>query len=401
MHPSSITISEFDYELPDERIARYPLDQRDASKLLIRREGKITEDVFRNIASYLPAESVLVFNDTRVVRARLTFTENRGNLIEIFCLEPADQDSTVSAGMLQRNNVRWRCLIGNLRKWKEGELVSESAGITLTASLYKREESTHVVEFSWQPQELSFHEVLSKHGSVPIPPYLGREEEMIDETRYQTVYAAREGSVAAPTAGLHFTAKVFEDLKQKEITSLQVTLHVGAGTFKPVKSDDLGGHDMHSEWMEVERNAIMKLMGASHVTAVGTTSLRTIESLYWMGVKAVEHPEAMLSDLEVKQWDPYIKREFLPDKKKALGALLEWMDHNELLMIICRTSVLIAPPYELKVSDGLITNFHQSRSTLLLLVSAVLNGKWKEVYDYALKNGFRFLSYGDSSLLLK
>jgi S-adenosylmethionine:tRNA ribosyltransferase-isomerase len=401
MHPSSISISEFDYELPDERIARYPLEQRDASKLLIRREGKITGDVFRNVASYLPAESVLVFNDTRVVRARLTFTETRGNLIEIFCLEPADQDSTVSAGMLQRNSVRWRCLIGNLRKWKEGELVSESAGITLTASLYKREESTHVVEFSWQPQELSFHEVLSKHGSVPIPPYLGREEEIIDETRYQTVYAAREGSVAAPTAGLHFTAKVFEDLKQKEITSLQVTLHVGAGTFKPVKSDDLGGHDMHSEWMEVERNAIMKLMGASHVTAVGTTSLRTIESLYWMGVKAVEHPEAMLSDLEVKQWDPYIKREFLPDKKKALGALLEWMDHNELLMIICRTSVLIAPPYELKVSDGLITNFHQPRSTLLLLVSAVLNGKWKEVYDYALKNGFRFLSYGDSSLLLK
>ncbi len=403
-HPAGISIQEFTYELPPEKIAVYPLAQRDASKLLVFKNGQISQSVFKQLDHFLEKNSVLVFNNTRVIQARLNFLSPRGKNIEVFCLEPGAENAELSAALSQQGAVNWNCLVGGLKGWKEEDaLVLETSGIQLQARQLFKNPNYVSIAFSWEPRTLSFAEVLEAAGNMPIPPYLKRPSEETDALRYQTVYAQKQGSVAAPTAGLHFTDAVFKALGQKEIDSLTVALHVGAGTFKPVKSDTMQGHEMHAEWIEVESAVIEKLLAHSSakIIAVGTTSFRTLESLYWMGIKALANPAYQLNELEVTQWEPYEYSRTLPGAGESLQALLSWMKARGLSKIICKTRLLVAPPYELRIVSGIITNFHQPQSTLLLLISAVVGPRWKEIYRYALENGFRFLSYGDSSLLLK
>ena len=402
-HPKDISIQDFTYELPPDKIAVYPLKQRDESKLLIYRRKTIQEDVFKNISSFLDKDTLLVFNSTRVIRARLNFFNTKGQAIEIFCLEPNAQELELSMAMSTQKSIRWNCLVGNLKRWKDEDLKLVSNGTTLYAKLIERKELYVLIEFYWEPYDLHFSEVLERLGNTPIPPYLKRESEQVDLDRYQTIYANTEGSVAAPTAGLHFTEEVLKTLKEKTIRTLSVTLHVGAGTFKPVKSESMLGHDMHAEWIDVSRETVHALLENLEKTiiTVGTTSLRTIESLYWMGLKAFLNETSSLHDLEVKQWEAYDLEDKIISAKQSLQSLLNWMDARQLNNLVCHTQILIAPPYELKIVKGIITNFHQPQSTLLLLISAIVGPQWREIYDYALKNDFRFLSYGDSSLLLK
>jgi S-adenosylmethionine:tRNA ribosyltransferase-isomerase len=400
-HPSDISISDFTYDLPQEKIAVYPLKDRDQSKLLIYKNEQISESVFKNIGSYLEENTVLVFNNTKVIQARLKFLNTHNKPIEIFCLEPS-KDQELSKAMLVKGVTRWNCLVGNLKQWKEKELVLEKDGLKLTVSMEESYVSYFVVEFKWTPELLSFAEVLDIAGNMPIPPYLKREGEKADAQTYQTIYAEKEGSVAAPTAGLHFTEQVMANLKRKQIRTLPVTLHVGAGTFKPVKALTMKGHEMHAEWIEVDADVIKSLSNINQkIIAVGTTSLRTLESLYWMGVKLLLNKNiSSAEDLVVLQWEVYE----LPGNytlKESFNALITWLEKNKMNHLLARTQILIAPPYKLKVAEGLITNFHQPQSTLLLLVSAVVGNKWRDIYNYALQHGFRFLSYGDSSLLLK
>jgi S-adenosylmethionine:tRNA ribosyltransferase-isomerase len=403
VHPSKILIGDFTYHLPEEKIAHYPLEKRDESKLLVYKSGQeIIEEKFKNISNYLPQKTVLVFNNTRVIPARLNFLTDKAKGIEIFCLEPSGYIE-VSAAMAAQKNTRWNCLVGNLKQWKQELLSLSKNNITLSAKIFERKQSYVVIEFEWQPAEFSFTDVLENFGAMPIPPYLNRKSEELDTTRYQTIYATENGSVAAPTAGLHFTENVFKSLKGKSVQTTEVTLHVGAGTFKPVKSETLQGHEMHAEWIEVKAEVVTLLMESLEqgIIAVGTTSLRTIESLYWMGVKVLTNPDASAEDLEVGQWDPYATNMNLPDARQSLLGLMNWLKRKNLGKIICKTQILIAPPYDLKIAKGIITNFHQPQSTLLLLISAITGEKWRDIYDYALRNEFRFLSYGDSSLLLK
>lgn len=400
-HPSEISVLDFTYNLPQEKIAPYPLAQRDESKLLIFKDKTIHEDRFKNLDAALPENAILVFNNTRVVYARLKFTTREGKEIELFCLEPHPSSLDLSVAMSSKNTVFWNCLVGNLKNWKQEELLLEKNGIELIARMSEQKVGQQVIHFAWQPGEISFAEVLENFGAIPIPPYFKRKSEKIDEERYQTIYAKHSGSVAAPTAGLHFTDRVFKNLKKKSVVTLNVTLHVGAGTFMPVKSQTLKDHLMHSEWIDVEYETIKKLAEdpLSNVIAVGTTSLRTLESLYWMGVKALRNPSATLSELQIGQWDAY---DLTPVKKEdSLSALMNWIRKNKMDRLVCKTQILIAPPYELKLASGIITNFHQPQSTLLLLISAIVGESWKDIYSYALVNNFRFLSYGDSSLLLK
>lgn len=401
MHPQDLHIKEFSYHLPDERIAKYPLAQRDESKLLIFRQGIIEEDSYKNIAAHLPEQTMLVFNNTKVIQARLHFENSNGARIEIFCLEPAAENPEMAKVMSQTGSVRWKCLVGRLAKWKEDFLTLQTNEFTFQAQQISRDKDTFIIEFSWQPSGLTFAEILDKIGQLPIPPYLHRSTETIDHERYQTVYAKHEGSVAAPTAGLHFTPTVFSALDEKKIAQTYLTLHVGAGTFKPVKSETIADHEMHAEWLEVSSEIIERLLAAVSLVAVGTTSLRTLETLYWMGVKSIKNPAATLQALEVKQWEVYdpALNALAGNRREALAALLAWMDRNNATQLICKTQILIAPPYRLKMVDALITNFHQPNSTLLLLVAAVVGEPWKAVYDYALAHDFRFLSYGDGSLL--
>jgi S-adenosylmethionine:tRNA ribosyltransferase-isomerase len=402
-HPKDISIQDFTYHLPEEKIAQYPLPERDASKLLIYKNGEIKEDVFLHIDSFLEKDSLLVFNTTRVVSARLNFLNDKGQPIEIFCLEPNSQGLELTQAMSQKSSIRWNCLVGNLRRWKEKELKLSKGKVILKASIAEQKEQYVEIDFAWEPSGLSFSEVLEETGNIPIPPYLKRESEKIDRQRYQTIYANVKGSVAAPTAGLHFTDRVLKKLHEKEISSLNVTLHVGAGTFKPVKSDTMAGHSMHAEWIDVEIKTIRDLRDNLQKTIipVGTTSLRTIETLYWMGLKAHFNPESSLHDLELKQWEVYeITDKPLPPAQ-ALNGLLKWMENRSVERLVCHTQLMIAPPYELKIAKGTITNFHQPQSTLLLLISVITGSRWKDIYDYALFHNFRFLSYGDSSLLLK
>ncbi len=401
--PEDISINEFTYDLPVDKIAIYPLNQRDESKLLIYRNQEIKEDVFRNIDSFLEKDSVLVFNTTKVIRARLNFQNKKEQPIEIFCLEPESQNLELTKAMSVQKTIRWKCLVGNLKRWKHEDLSLTRNGITLFAKLIERKEQHVLVEFYWQPGELHFSEILEVVGNTPIPPYIKRKSDETDLDRYQTIYANSEGSVAAPTAGLHFTENVFKKLEQKAIRSLSVTLHVGAGTFKPVKSESMLGHEMHSEWIDVEMKTIKELLKNEEkkIIAVGTTSLRTLESLYWMGLKAFLNKDATLADLEVKQWEAYTLEEKKISSKQSLQALSDWMAQHRMDRLVCHTQILIARPYELKIAKGIITNFHQPQSTLLLLISAIVGDKWREIYRYALDHGFRFLSYGDSSLLLK
>ncbi|MBL7766905.1 MAG: S-adenosylmethionine:tRNA ribosyltransferase-isomerase [Chitinophagaceae bacterium] len=402
MHPKEIQIADYTYELPDDRIAKYPLADRDQSKLLAYKAGEIHEDNYANLTDHLPEHALLILNNTRVIPARLFFRNSTGALIEIFCLEPADKNMEPSTAMTQTGSVRWQCMIGRASKWKEKVLTYQTDELLLEAEIISRTSDAFVVELRWQPAEWSFAEILERIGKMPIPPYLKRESEDSDATRYQTTYAMHDGSVAAPTAGLHFTPALFDALRSKGIQQSFVTLHVGAGTFKPVKSETMEDHTMHAEWMDVSRETLMQMIEAMQagrpIISVGTTSLRTLESLYWMGTKAIQHPDSTLEDLEIKQWEAYDLKSTL-SALDALQALVSWMNQNSLNRILCKTQILIAPPYRLKIASALITNFHQPASTLLLLIASIVGSDWKTIYQYAMDHEFRFLSYGDGSLL--
>lgn len=403
--PRTLSIKDFTYSLPEERIAKYPLAERDASKLLIYNEGNISEDVYRNISDHIPPNSLLVFNDTKVVEARLLFQKQTGGVIEIFCLEPHQQYPDITTAMLQHEKVLWHCLIGGASKWKHGQILEKkiiynSKECVLQARYVEKISDSFIVELSWNDSSLSFAEVLHLFGAIPLPPYIKREVEQSDSERYQTVYAHYEGSVAAPTAGLHFTEKVFESLTQKNIDKDFVTLHVGAGTFKPVKSETMQEHEMHAEYFTVSKALIQNLLDHldKNIIAIGTTSLRTLESLYWLGVETT-HALSLHEKPEITQWEVYDRNKKNISTKEALNNLLERMNEQRLDHLTAKTQIIIAPGYQFRIVNGLVTNFHQPQSTLLLLVAAFIGQDWKKVYDYALENNFRFLSYGDGSLL--
>ena len=461
-HPKEVSIADYSYPLPDEFIAHYPLAERDASRLLIYRQGKISEDIYRHIGEHLPENTLLVFNNTKVVEARILFRKPTGAQIEIFCLEPPAEYGGIAAAMARQGKVRWKCLIGGASKWKPGQVLlrtiewgevglpdnqetSEAAGqeaaitssqqaadaagqeaaaarnsSTMQARYVDKLEDSFLIEFSWEPAHLTFAELLHQVGQIPLPPYIKRPPEASDQERYQTVYARHDGSVAAPTAGLHFTESIFQSLAAKNIQQEFVTLHVGAGTFLPVKAATMEQHIMHVEYISVTKATLKKLLDSLQgpVIAVGTTSARTLESLYWLGVKTIRDPSIDPEDLVVGQWDAYAGSE--PDSadskqngnltngpgqaiptEAALVALLDWLERQGLSQLLTRTQLLITPGYEWKIVRGLITNFHQPESTLLLLVASLIGKDWKKVYDYALHRQFRFLSYGDGSLLFR
>lgn len=423
MDTKHIKISDYNYDLPDERIAKFPIAQRDHSKLLVYKHGEVSDDVFHHLPTYLPQGALMIFNNTKVIQARLHFRKETGALIEVFLMEPAEP--TDYELMFQTTgHCSWLCMIGNLKKWKEGRLKRDfeikGHKLTLSATMRRGDAlgseaqkmvakgggTNYWVDFDWDNDKVSFAEILEAVGELPIPPYLNRKTEESDKTTYQTVYSKIKGSVAAPTAGLHFTDAVLKDLDAHGIDREEVTLHVGAGTFKPVKSLEIEGHQMHTEYIVVHRRSLEKLIKHEcRVIAVGTTSVRTIESLYYMGVHLLKHPEANEEDLHVKQWDPYELSEDgnLVDgitPMQAIQAIIDYLDRNGLEALHSSTQIIIAPGYQYKIVKMLVTNFHQPQSTLLLLVSAFLKGDWRKVYDYALSHDFRFLSYGDSSLLI-
>jgi len=407
MHPKNLSISDFDYSLPEEKIAAYPLLQRDRSKLLIYANGNISEDIYRNIADHLPEKSFLVFNDTRVIKARILFQKATGGIIEIFCLEPHEKINDYSIILSRKKPTRWKCMIGGAGKWKEKflekEIVIEGNKIMLRAALVEKLSDAYVVELSWDPENYSFAEIIEHAGETPLPPYIKRKAEESDSETYQTIYSAHEGSVAAPTAGLHFTKEIFASLKNKNIDTGFVTLHVGAGTFKPVKSEHMEGHEMHAEWIDVSTQFIQQLIqNISHgVFCVGTTSVRTIESLYWMGLKTLMNPGIEYDDLKINQWEVYedVFKNNNCSVEKSLQSLLTYLQNKKTRRLFIQTQIIIAPAYSFKIANGIITNFHQPKSTLLLLVAAMIGGEWKNIYEYALSQEFRFLSYGDGCLI--
>ena len=401
MDIKEIHISEYNYELADERIAKFPKAERDHSKLLIYRHGEVGEDVFYNLPKYLPKGALMVMNNTKVIQARLHFRKSTGALIEIFLLEPA-LPADYEQMFQTTGHCEWLCLVGNLKKWKEGTLSNEMGGEKVSATRMGEQGTSQRIAFDWTGGR-SFAEVIDQLGELPIPPYLNRETQESDKTTYQTVYSKIKGSVAAPTAGLHFTDRVLADLEAHGIEREELTLHVGAGTFKPVKSETIGQHEMHTETVAVKRQTIEKLLAHdAQAIAVGTTSVRTLESLYYMGLKVMRNPDVKEEELHVEQWEPYgaSLNEKSVSASEALRVLLDWMDRNGLKTLHSATQIIIAPGYEYKIVKMLITNFHQPQSTLLLLVSAFVKGDWCKIYDYALSHEFRFLSYGDSSLLI-
>lgn len=396
-----ISIEAYDYPLPDERIAKYPLPERDASKLLVLKNGEIQASQFRHIGDFLPDDTLLVFNETKVIRARLQFHKSTGSRIEIFCLEPEkDYQQAFSAP----SPVQWKCLIGNAKRWKEGKLsmplTVNGEAATLYAECLSRNDQGAEIAFSWSPENLPFASVLEAAGEIPLPPYLHRDAEPDDRDRYQTVFARYDGSVAAPTAGLHFTQPLIAALREKGMTFDEVTLHVGAGTFKPVSTDTIGEHAMHSETVIVRKSLIENLIKhfGKPIVPVGTTSTRTLESLYWLGVMLAEQGLER-RPLHVEQWFPYESHTPLT-ASDALQNVVDYLEKHDLTRLEASTALMIAPSYKMRVITGLITNFHQPKSTLLLLVSALIGEKWKESYQFALDHGFRFLSYGDSCLFL-
>ena len=405
METQHIHISDYTYELPDERIAKFPIAQRDHSKLLVYRHGEVSEDVFYHLPDYLPTGALMVFNNTKVIQARIHFRKETGALIEVFLLEPA-APSDYELMFQTHGHCEWYCLVGNQKKWKEGSLRRslDVNGVTLTLQATRLGEhgtSQHIA-FDWDNDNVSFAEILDAVGELPIPPYLNRETQESDKTTYQTVYSKIKGSVAAPTAGLHFTDQVLSELDAHGIDREELTLHVGAGTFKPVKSEEIGGHEMHSEYISVRKQTLEKLLRHhASAIAVGTTSVRTLESLYYMGVKLEQNPNLTEEQLHVNQWEPYqlsAEQEITPEK--AIQNLLDYLIRNDLNTLHTSTQIIIAPGYQYKIVKMLVTNFHQPQSTLLLLVSAFVHGDWRKIYDYALAHEFRFLSYGDSSLLI-
>ncbi len=409
MHPKSLSIEDYNYTLLEEKIAAYPLQKRDESKLLVFKNGDISEDRYKNIAEYLPEKSLLVFNDTKVIKARLLFQKPSGAIIEIFCLEPFEDNNDYSIVFQKKERTRWKCMIGGASKWKqkvlEKNLVINGNEIKLIATLAERLPDAYVVELTWNPGDYTFAEILEHAGAMPLPPYIKRKADELDATRYQTIYSKYEGSVAAPTAGLHFTPHIFHSLKEKKIGTAFTTLHVGAGTFKPVKTQRMEGHEMHAEWMEISALFIEQLLAniTAGIFCVGTTSLRTIESIYWMGVKALMNPGISVDELAIKQWEVYENplRENKYSSEKALHALLLFLKDNKRGKLLIQTQIIIAPGYQFKLTKGLITNFHQPKSTLLLLVAAMAGQEWKKIYEYALENEFRFLSYGDGCLIFQ
>ena len=404
--PKHIRISEFNYPLPDERIAKFPLPVRDQSKLLLYRHGEVTEDIFTSLPDYLPANSLMIFNNTKVIQARLHFHKETGALIEVFCLEPV-QPNDYALNFQQTEHAAWLCMIGNLKKWKEGalkrEITVKGKPLTLTAERGACHGTSHWVDFRWNNPEITFADILEVFGELPIPPYLNRETQESDKETYQTVYSKIKGSVAAPTAGLHFTPRVLDALREKGVALEELTLHVGAGTFKPVKSEEIEGHEMHTEYISVNRSTLEKLVAhEGKAIAVGTTSVRTLESLYHIGITLLHNPNATEEDLHVKQWQPYetaLETAATP-AVDALQAIIAYLDRHHMETLHSSTQIIIAPGYEYRIVKAMVTNFHQPQSTLLLLVSAFLHGDWRKIYDYALAHDFRFLSYGDSSLLI-
>lgn len=401
--PKHIRIGEYNYSLPDNRIAKHPLAVRDQSKLLIYRHGEITEDCFTSLPGYLPEGGLMVFNNTKVIQARLHFHKETGALIEIFCLEPIQPNDYV-LNFQQTEQASWLCMIGNLKKWKEGDLHKEltikGRRIMLTATKGESRGTSHWVTFAWNDPGITFADILEVFGELPIPPYLNRATEERDKETYQTIYSKIKGSVAAPTAGLHFTQRVFDDLAKRGIEREELTLHVGAGTFKPVKSEEIAGHEMHTEYISVSLGTIKKLIDHNgEAIAVGTTSVRTLESLYYIGLTLAAHPEATEQELHVDQWTPYEKESGLTPVE-ALKQIEAYLERHGMETLHSSTQIIIAPGYEYKIVKAMVTNFHQPQSTLLLLVSAFVKGDWRRIYDFALGHGFRFLSYGDSSLLI-
>ena len=417
--PRHIRISDYNYPLPDERIAKFPIAQRDHSKLLVYRKGEVGEDVFYHLPDYLPKGALMVFNNTKVIQARMHFRKETGALIEVFLLEPAEP--TDYELMFQTTgHCAWYCLVGNLKKWKEGTLTRtinvKQETINVKATRGPIHGTSHRIDFAWDGN-VSFAEIIDAMGELPIPPYLNRETQESDKTTYQTVYSKIKGSVAAPTAGLHFTPEVLADIDAHGIDREELTLHVGADTFKPVKSEEIEGHEMHTEFISVRRQTIEKLIAhGGEAIAVGTTSVRTLESLYYMGLKVMQNPELSEEQLHVAQWEPYSEvrgKGFLDEPSgkaereireistvESLTALRDWMDVHGLEVLHSSTQIIIAPGYDYHIVKMLVTNFHQPQSTLLLLVSAFVKGDWHKIYDYALAHDFRFLSYGDSSLLI-
>lgn len=452
--PHHIRISDYAYPLPDERIAKFPLPVRDQSKLLVYRQGEVSETRFTSLPDYLNKGDLMIFNNTRVIQARLHFRKETGALIEVFCLEPL-LPADYAQNFQQTSHVAWLCLVGNLKKWKEGalhrEMTVKGLPVTLTATRGECRSTSHRIDFTWDNPAVSFADILEVFGELPIPPYLNRETQESDKETYQTVYSKIKGSVAAPTAGLHFTPRVLDALRDKGVELEELTLHVGAGTFKPVKSEEIAGHEMHTEYISVSRSTLQKLIDhGGRAIAVGTTSVRTLESLYYMGRTLLEHPEASEEQLHVTQWQPYAglfqanerqenkieaettqadavkvnvedkavaeinkageekmqadavkvdAEEKEPEAVEALKALADYMDRHQLEVLHNSTQIIIAPGYRYHIVKAMVTNFHQPQSTLLLLVSAFVGGNWHPIYRYALEHDFRFLSYGDSSLL--
>ncbi len=400
-NPKDIRIEEYDYPLPDEKIARHPLAVRDECKLLMSRNGVISEHIFKDLPSLLPSPATLVYNNTRVINARLRFTKASGGKIEIFCLEPVSP-ADYATNFSSTERCTWKCFVGNSKRWKEGRLAMQlninGKDVTLEAERLNKDDSGSIVELSWNNNSFTFADIISSAGEIPIPPYLNRDTEESDSRDYQTVFSRIDGSVAAPTAGLHFTPGLLEEIDRRGITRREVTLHVGAGTFQPVKAENIGGHDMHSEFIAVRRDTIAALATTTDpIIAIGTTSVRTLESLYHIAVLI----KAGRWDGEVPQWQPYDS--VYPDlsRKEALETLVDYLDRLGETTLYASTRIIIAPGYTYRIVDGMITNFHQPCSTLLLLVSALIGDSWTEVYKYALNHSFRFLSYGDACLFLK
>ncbi|MFZ4398496.1 MAG: S-adenosylmethionine:tRNA ribosyltransferase-isomerase [Bacteroidales bacterium] len=403
--PGKININNFDYPLPDEQIARFPLENRDASKLLFYNKNQYSSHIFNELPDLLPEKTLVVFNNTKVIHARLLFKKETGSIIEIFCLEPSDHTLDIQLAFQKKGCCEWKCFVGNNKRWKdifiEKQFELDGKTHTIRAERKMAIDNAWIISFSWDEVSLSFAEVLDKSGVIPLPPYLNREAVETDNSRYQTVYAAEDGSVAAPTAGLHFTDNIFSKLAIKGIQCENLTLHVGAGTFKPVSSETIDQHTMHSEKVYIERSLIEKLIinTDGNIIAVGTTSTRTLESLYWFGVKLYigEQPE----ELDILQWDAYQNKYNIEvTATSALQSILNFMKKRNIEILSGQTQMIILPGYKFKITKGIITNFHQPRSTLLLLIAAMIGEKWKEIYNYALENDFRFLSYGDSCLLL-
>lgn len=416
LNPEEIKIEEFQYDLPEERIARFPLAERDQSKLLIFKQNQIEETIYRNISEHIPKKSLLLFNQAKVVHARLFFKKSTGGKIEVFCLEPDRRYADITSAMTQENEVYWKCIMRGASKWKDDSpillhakysTIEGTKTIQGEARKISREGQAFILHFKWKTDEnrdVSFSEFLEIAGDIPIPPYLKRKAEESDEKRYQTIFAKSEGSVAAPTAALHFTPFILDQLKSKNVRLDELTLHVGAGTFMPVKSEQMKDHEMHAEWIEISlhtlKDVVEQLKSQEKIICIGTTSARTLESAYWIGVQILENTWQDDGDIAVSQWFPYQKEHSI-SPEQALEALIEYLEKKQSQKLITRTQIIIAPGYEFKILDGLITNFHQPASTLLLMISALVGEDWKKIYDYALNHNFRFLSYGDGSLLWK